>query len=360
MHDLGDMLVHAGFADPVMDQETLTLTWADARGAAGRAARARRQCRPGALRRPAHAALARAPAAPRCGALRGADGRLALSFEIVYGHAFKRRAAAARRRRRPRSRWTTCAPWCAPAAPRRRRRPDAAALESARSVGARQPAGCALRSCHSPRDRLAEPRAPISSCMSIDVRPQPLARAGAAARSRGVALRARAAPAARRRDAPSAAVAAGAQLLVRAAAAAAASTWRCARCRWASRGVFWLAGRTGRAALRRRRAAAARRGACWSTRAMPPISETHHAGRAARCSVEHRLRPARRARRVPRRLGARRARARRRLADRAVGPGPAHRASAATCGPSCAARWRSELRAALRRERAPRRRRSKT
>jgi len=28
MHDLGDMLVHAGFADPVMDQETLTLTWA--------------------------------------------------------------------------------------------------------------------------------------------------------------------------------------------------------------------------------------------------------------------------------------------------------------------------------------------
>jgi hypothetical protein len=27
MHDLGDMLVQAGFADPVMDQETLTLTW---------------------------------------------------------------------------------------------------------------------------------------------------------------------------------------------------------------------------------------------------------------------------------------------------------------------------------------------
>src|SRR5258706_15503839 len=28
MHDLGDMLVHAGFADPVMDQELLSLTWA--------------------------------------------------------------------------------------------------------------------------------------------------------------------------------------------------------------------------------------------------------------------------------------------------------------------------------------------
>ena len=30
MHDLGDMLVHAGFADPVMDMETITLTYADA------------------------------------------------------------------------------------------------------------------------------------------------------------------------------------------------------------------------------------------------------------------------------------------------------------------------------------------
>jgi len=30
MHDFGDMLLHAGFADPVMDQETLTLTWPSA------------------------------------------------------------------------------------------------------------------------------------------------------------------------------------------------------------------------------------------------------------------------------------------------------------------------------------------
>src|SRR5258706_4657175 len=30
MHDLGDMLVHTGFADPVMDMEKLTLTYADA------------------------------------------------------------------------------------------------------------------------------------------------------------------------------------------------------------------------------------------------------------------------------------------------------------------------------------------
>jgi malonyl-CoA O-methyltransferase len=59
MHDLGDMLVHAGFADPVMDQELLRLTWAS--GAAGRVAHARRQRRSGPAPGTAHAALARAP-----------------------------------------------------------------------------------------------------------------------------------------------------------------------------------------------------------------------------------------------------------------------------------------------------------
>ena len=29
MHDIGDLLVHAGFADPVMDMEYMTLTYAD-------------------------------------------------------------------------------------------------------------------------------------------------------------------------------------------------------------------------------------------------------------------------------------------------------------------------------------------
>jgi malonyl-CoA O-methyltransferase len=51
MHDLGDMLVHAGFADPVLDQETLTLRWRNAEAAtprrsARRARRCRRQHRP--------------------------------------------------------------------------------------------------------------------------------------------------------------------------------------------------------------------------------------------------------------------------------------------------------------------------
>jgi malonyl-CoA O-methyltransferase len=88
MHDLGDMLVHAGFADPVMDQETLTLSWdsADALLAELRTL--------GGNASPARFAGLRTPRwkqrlARELEALRGADGRLALSFEIAYGHAFK-------------------------------------------------------------------------------------------------------------------------------------------------------------------------------------------------------------------------------------------------------------------------------
>ncbi len=88
MHDLGDMLLHAGFADPVMDQEQLVLTWADApallrelRSLGGNADRARLA----GLRTPRwHGRLLEA-----LGALAGADGRLRLTFEIVYGHAFR-------------------------------------------------------------------------------------------------------------------------------------------------------------------------------------------------------------------------------------------------------------------------------
>jgi malonyl-CoA O-methyltransferase len=88
MHDLGDMLVEAGFADPVMDQETLTLRWDSAAAlltelrawggntAPGRFAGWRtgrwRQCLEHELE-----------------LLRGPDGKLGLSFEVAYGHAFK-------------------------------------------------------------------------------------------------------------------------------------------------------------------------------------------------------------------------------------------------------------------------------
>lgn len=89
MHDLGDMLVEAGFADPVMDQETLTLTWPDAAAAlaelrtlGGNVGSARfAGLRTPRWRQRLQAALAEATA--------DADGRPALRFEIVYGHAFK-------------------------------------------------------------------------------------------------------------------------------------------------------------------------------------------------------------------------------------------------------------------------------
>lgn len=90
MHDWGDMLVQAGFAEPVMDMERITLTYtspdsllADLRdmgrnmhihrfaGLRGKRWRARLN--------DALMSLARSQE----------GGRLALGFEIVYGHAFK-------------------------------------------------------------------------------------------------------------------------------------------------------------------------------------------------------------------------------------------------------------------------------
>ncbi|MEK8024736.1 biotin synthase [Pseudaquabacterium rugosum] len=93
MHDIGDALVQAGFADPVMDQEVLRLNWsgpaqlvAELRGLGGHLGRQRH---PG-LRTPRwrerlHAALARRA---------DAQGRITMRFEVVYGHAL--RAAAHR------------------------------------------------------------------------------------------------------------------------------------------------------------------------------------------------------------------------------------------------------------------------
>lgn len=88
MHDLGDMLVQAGFADPVMDQETLTLTWASPQALLAELRQLGGNVDPRratGLRTPRwldrlHEALSRGA---------GADGRLSLQFEIVYGHAFR-------------------------------------------------------------------------------------------------------------------------------------------------------------------------------------------------------------------------------------------------------------------------------
>lgn len=88
MHDLGDMLVRAGFADPVMDQETLTLHWdspeallRELRSLGGNAA----PDRAAGLRTPRW----RARLLRELQTLADAQGRLALSFEVAYGHAFK-------------------------------------------------------------------------------------------------------------------------------------------------------------------------------------------------------------------------------------------------------------------------------
>jgi malonyl-CoA O-methyltransferase len=88
MHDLGDMLVQAGFADPVMDQETITLRWNDApallrelRTLGGNAAPQRHA----GLRTPRW----RERLERELAALAGPDGKPALAFEVAYGHAFR-------------------------------------------------------------------------------------------------------------------------------------------------------------------------------------------------------------------------------------------------------------------------------
>lgn len=88
MHDFGDMMVAAGFATPVMDVETIRLTYASARDllaearALGGNPRADRA--PGLV----SGARARALLAALDG-MRDAGGRIPLTFEIAYGHAWK-------------------------------------------------------------------------------------------------------------------------------------------------------------------------------------------------------------------------------------------------------------------------------
>lgn len=87
MHDLGDMLVAAGFADPVMDQERLQLTWPDADAALAELRTL------GANIDPRRAAGLRTPRwrqrlRDALHARRDEQGRVVLGFEVVYGHAF--------------------------------------------------------------------------------------------------------------------------------------------------------------------------------------------------------------------------------------------------------------------------------
>lgn len=88
MHDLGDALVRARFADPVMDVETLTLTYPDLKALlddlrAGGSRNANFGRASGLTGRGAWRAVARAYERERRG-----DGRLPATFEVVHGHAW--------------------------------------------------------------------------------------------------------------------------------------------------------------------------------------------------------------------------------------------------------------------------------
>ena len=88
MHDFGDMLVNAGFATPVMDMEVVTLTYTsvrqlldEVRALGGNPLQTRRR---GLMGRQAWRRF--------CDYLersRGPDGRISLTLEIIYGHAFR-------------------------------------------------------------------------------------------------------------------------------------------------------------------------------------------------------------------------------------------------------------------------------
>jgi malonyl-CoA O-methyltransferase len=90
MHDWGDMLVHAGFAEPVMDMERITLSYSNAAALLAELRGLGRNLsdqRFGACRsRRWHDRLC---AAIESDLPRSDDGRLVLTFEIIYGHAFK-------------------------------------------------------------------------------------------------------------------------------------------------------------------------------------------------------------------------------------------------------------------------------
>jgi malonyl-CoA O-methyltransferase len=110
MHDWGDRLVHAGFSGPVMDVERLTLTWPSPSALLTELRGLGRNLHPAryaGLRTPRWRERLLRALAERA----GTDGRIAMSFEIVYGHAIK--PAPRRSNRKPRWPFPTCATCCA-------------------------------------------------------------------------------------------------------------------------------------------------------------------------------------------------------------------------------------------------------
>jgi len=88
MHDFGDQLVEAGFSTPVLDMEKITVTYdtpqallADVRAWGGNPLAT---CRQGLLGRAGQARLLAGLERQR-----RPDGKLGLTFEVLYGHAFR-------------------------------------------------------------------------------------------------------------------------------------------------------------------------------------------------------------------------------------------------------------------------------
>lgn len=88
MHDIGDMLVAAGFADPVMDMEALTVTYPDP---AALMRELKHLGATNATRGRAHGLMGRGRWQRMLKALDAMrrDGRIPATFEVVYGHAWK-------------------------------------------------------------------------------------------------------------------------------------------------------------------------------------------------------------------------------------------------------------------------------
>ena len=90
MHDIGDALVQAGFADPVMDTERLSITWRDARalmadlralGGNPRRGRARGLVSPRRLQAELQTLSERLSLRP--------EAPVRVTFEVIYGHAWR-------------------------------------------------------------------------------------------------------------------------------------------------------------------------------------------------------------------------------------------------------------------------------